>query len=203
MFLYCFVFVKMLWDKSNAAAQKMGDSDSSIASSLHSRVSSKHSRVSSVHSRNQANVQILDDGIEVTENTGPATTAGRKSKSSLIYTLSKLQKKATVQKNKGDIDGAIVTTKIILELHRASQKKKGQLKCNSSKKETLVAETLVSLAHFFLLKEANKDAEAYFKEAREMYKISGMTKDDNCVQEISRQLDRLRWQEKSTHRRKL
>ena len=181
----------MLWDKSKAAAQYMFDS------SLIKDTGSGDSTIDSWS--HDIKKPMMDD---VPENSEPVTTARKKTSSSLQYTLSRLQKKAVVQKSKRDIDGAIESTKIILELRRASLAKKEQANRDCSKEKKHVADTLVSLAYVVLIKEATKEAEAHFKEAAELYKSSGIRKEDDCMQKISRELDRLRWQQKCTTKRK-
>jgi hypothetical protein len=179
----------MLWDKSRAAAQKMGQT--------------------SILEKNSAPSQSSGDSTIDPTGKHPKTVAVARvdhsatgQASSWFYTASKLQKKALTLKSKGDIDGAIESTNIVLELHRASLIKKDPSKRIYAKEQRQVASTLVSLAQLVLIKDAAKQAEEYFKEADDLYKASGMAKEDDRLQDISRELERLRWQQKTAQQRK-
>ena len=179
----------MLWDKSRTAAQKMAQS----------------SILEKKFSISQASEDTTIDSMAKIPSNESDTSADQGTTgqfSSWFYTASRLQKKAKNLKSKGDIDGAIESTKIVLELQRAARAKKEQSKRSFTKEQLQVAGTLVSLAQLVLIKDATKEAEGYFKEADELYKASGKTKDEDCVQDISRQLERLRWQQKTSNQRK-
>ena len=185
----------MLWKESKAAAQKMGES-SLIGCSGSSGDSTIDCSV------DESKGRLSNDDI-VQGDADPVTTGRKKVSSSLHYTLARLHKRASVQKSKRDIDGAIESTKIILELRRAAlsnNQQEGKRDCSKEKKH--VADALVSLAHVVLIKEETNHAESYFKEAAELYRSSGMKKEDDRLQQISRELDRLSWQQKCNQNKK-
>lgn len=112
-------------------------------------------------------------------------------------TASRLEKKACQKKKKGDIAGAIEATKHVLEFRRAYVAKQQDGKKGASKAKQQLAKTIVSLAQLLLLREERKEAEKQFREAIDLYKSSGLKKDSDPVQEIQRELDRLKWQNKA------
>jgi hypothetical protein len=113
-------------------------------------------------------------------------------------TASRLERKAQTQKSQGDIVGSIKSTKIVLEFRRAYLSKRIEAERNVSKAKQQVARTLVSLAHLVLITDATTEAEIYFKEAIDLYKSGGLSKGEDCMLEIQRELERLRWQKKNT-----
>ena len=115
---------------------------------------------------------------------------------SWFQTATRLERKAQSQKNKGDIVGAIESLKVVLDFRRASLAKRVESGRHVSKTKQEVARTLVGLAHLVLIIDETKEAEAFFKEAVELYKASGLSKNEDCMLEINRELDRLRWKNK-------
>lgn len=113
-----------------------------------------------------------------------------------FQTTSRLEKKATLRKKKGDIDGALEAKKLILEFQQAYLTKRREGKKDPSKALRQVAGTTVDIAKLYLIKEEVSEAEKLFKQALSQYKTSGLAKDADCMQEIKRELDRLKWQSK-------
>jgi hypothetical protein len=116
--------------------------------------------------------------------------------SSWFHIASRLEKRAQAQKSGGDLDGAIQSTKHVLEFRQAYLSKRIQSNRSVSKAKHHVAHTLVGLAHLVLIANETKEAGIYLKGALDLYKSSGVPNGDDCVQEIQRELDRLRWQTK-------
>ena len=113
-----------------------------------------------------------------------------------FQTASTLDRKANAKKRKGDIDGALEAKKHVLHFRQACLEKRKDSKRTTAKARREVASTMVELAHLHLIKEESREAEALFKEAMSLYKASGVAKEADCMQEIKRELDRLRWQSK-------
>jgi hypothetical protein len=171
----------MLWDKSRQAARKMGQSS----------ILSKHS----VTTESEYPSESAD---ECTENESPNTPSRSSPAPSWLYAVSRLEKKAQNQKSRGDMKGAIESTNVVLEARRAHLSKRLNGTRKVSKAGTQVARTLVHLAQLVLITGATHQAEKHFKEAVDLYKSSGMPKSDDCMQEIQRELERLRWQHKKS-----
>lgn len=115
-------------------------------------------------------------------------------------TASNLEKKAKLKKERGDIDGAIEDAKHILEFRRAYAAKRVEGRKSVSKIRQEIAQTLVELARLWLIKEDVGEAGELFREAMDLYKSIGLSKHSDCVQEIKRELDRLKWQNKVSGR---
>eukprot|EP00934_Nitzschia_sp_Nitz4_P005562 Nitzschia sp. Nitz4//scaffold196_size54656//10819//13057//NITZ4_006632-RA/size54656-augustus-gene-0.39-mRNA-1//-1//CDS//3329540405//5552//frame0 len=118
-----------------------------------------------------------------------------------FLTASRLEKRALHRKKKGDIPGAIESTKHVLEFRRAYAAKQPEGR-KSWKANIQVASTLVSLANLLMIQEELREAETCFREALDLYRSSGATKNDEPVQEIQRELDRLKWQYKAAGNRR-
>jgi hypothetical protein len=171
----------MLWDKLRYAKRKMGQSS-----------------ILSKHSVTTESVSSSESADECTENESPNAPSRSSPATSWLYAVSRLEKKAQNQKSQGDIKGAIESTNVVLEARRAhlSKRLNGKRKVSKAKKQ--VARTLVHLAHLVLITDATHQAEKHFKEAVDLYKSNGMPKSDDCMQEIHRELERLRWQHKKS-----
>ena len=169
--------VQMLWEKSRAASRKMNVDDSSA----------------SVQKREP----MPETPSEPSNELIPSKQENASQSDTWYHTASRLEKKALSQKNKGDIEGAIQSTKVVLEFRQAYLSKRTESRRDLSRAKQSVARTLVSLAHLVLITDAIRQAEKYFKQALGLYKSSGAPKGADCMLEIQRELERLRWQQKS------
>lgn len=146
-----------------------------------------------------AGIQLLntDDGVngdgEELSGIGQIVT-GCLQLDTWYQTASRLEKKARAKKEKGDINGAIEDTKHVLEFRKAYLARTRENKKPTAKSGQQVAHTLVELAKLQLIKEDVGEAEDLFREAMDIYKSIGLSKSADCVQEIKRELDRLKWQ---------
>jgi tetratricopeptide (TPR) repeat protein len=187
--------VQMLWERSRLAAEEMEGEENSLIK-MHDK--GTKDTVSSIASE----VNTYDEAIEVnedTENTPENIQSSTKSCtqfSAWFQTTSRLDKKASLRKKKGDIEGALVAKNLVLEFQQAYLTKRKESKKSTTKAMRQVAGTLVEIANLYLIKEEVSEAEMLFKEATGLYKSSGLSKDADCMQQIRRELDRLRWQNK-------
>jgi tetratricopeptide (TPR) repeat protein len=112
------------------------------------------------------------------------------------YTAAKLENKAQSQKKKGDVDGAIKSTRLVLDLHLTYLSKREEGDRDTSKAQHNVARTLINLARLLVLKEETQQAAIHYKEAIRLYSSSGtLTKNHIC--EIQGELDKLKIEEKA------
>jgi tetratricopeptide (TPR) repeat protein len=115
------------------------------------------------------------------------------------YTVAKLENKAQSQKKKGDVDGAIKSTRLVLDLYLTYLSKREEGDRDTSKAQHNVARTLINLARLLVLKDETQQAAIHYKEAMHLYSSSGtLTKDHVCVREIQGELDKLEIEEKAS-----
>ena len=184
--------VHMLWEKSRKAAEKMTGKEDSTADTK--EIDSE--TVNSDMGQELSAVDSVNGEID-SKSENEQDQAGCASINSWFQTASRLEQKAKSRKEKGDIDGAIEATKHVLEFRRVHLAKRRESKkpiCNASQE---VAKTLVGLAKLQLIREDVGEAEELLREAMVLYKLSGFSKRSDYVQEIKRELDRLKWQRRS------
>ena len=167
--------VQMLWEKSRIAARKMEGKPEP-----ETRAEKKKSK------KDMPNKREVD--LVSSERTGESKA--------WHDTAARLERKATSQKNKNDVNAAIESTKMALQYRRAYLSKKQATSRSLPRAQQELAQTLVNLALLVLIVDLSKDAEVYFKEAEELYRASGMSKSEDCVLEIQRELERLKWKNK-------
>ena len=103
-----------------------------------------------------------------------------------------LEKKAQIQKNKGNIDGAIELIQKGLEIRRTTLSKRCEGKLDSSKAKIGLARPLVELGRLLVMKEKKSQAEECFKEAMRLYSSSGaLAKNHASVRELKIDIDKL------------
>jgi hypothetical protein len=186
----------MLWERSRVAAKEMEGEEDYLIKMHDNGTKDTESSATPESDTDDTNDKVNEDTENIPENieTPPRCTQF----SAWFQTASRLEKKASSRKHKGDIDGALEAKKLVLLFQQAYLAKRQGNKKTTTKAIRQVAGTLVDIAHLHLIKEEVLEAEKLFKEAMSKYKSSGISKGADSMQEIKRELDRLRWQNKKS-----
>jgi tetratricopeptide (TPR) repeat protein len=164
--------IQMVWEKSRIAGEKMAEYVEEPA-----RRNVESSRPAS---------RMRSDEAKVIRRVTP-----------WFCTASKVERKALAQEKKGNLDDAIESSLMALELRRTYLAKRGQSKRDTSKAKHRIARSLVNLARLMIRNGKKREAEDIFKEAIELYVSSGtVSRSHTCVRDIEAEVERISLEER-------
>ena len=185
--------VQMLWERSRVAAKMMEGEEISLIDKFR-QVETKEIEPSatqaSYHTDDTQDESSEQDAENMPDNMQDPPKL--KQCSAWFQSPSRFERKATWRKKKGDIYGAIEAKEIVLGFQQAYLTKRRENGKSTTKASRQMAQTLVDIANLHLVKEEAAAAEKLFKVAMGQYKSSGLTEEADSMQEIQRQLDRLK-----------
>ena len=139
--------------------------------------------------------EIAEHKMEESQNSANGEMGKNVSREAMpwYYTASLLEKKAVSQRKKGDLDGAIGSTRLVVELRREHLRRKEIGKRDASKPQQQLARALVYMGSLLVLKEQKAEAAKAYKEALQIYKSyeKPSKQISNLIRDVQAELDKL------------